>query len=931
MVLAAVAAVFGAGLVAVTAADASTPPHVPFGHFDALSQTTSGFAVRGWALDPDTKSPINVDVYVDGHNIKRMLANVYRPDIGRLYGMGNYHGYAASFPRSAGSHHICIKAIDVGAGTTNPIIACKTIVLNYDPQGLITSTKQFPGGFTTTGWAVDPNQPTTALTVDLIVDGSHTPAVTANIPRDDVARLKPAAGPNHGFSIKVKAAEGTHRVCLYMHNVGLGANATTGCRNVTLNFSPVGAITSLSQAAGGFRVGGSAVDPDTTSPVTVRVYADGIELGSTIANLASTVRPGHGYATTVKLGGTVLPPGTRQVCVHGVNLGSYGINRTLACTSIALNFNPTAAVATLVQSSPGIRITGWAQDPDTSNPVSVAIKADGVTVTTVVADRTGSSHSGHIFAARAPLPNGKHELCAVAINLSYGNGNSKPDCRTITLNFNPYGRLESLARASGSTSVVVRGWGIDPDTTSPIQIRVSIDGTLQSPLAKTTIARPDVLAAHPGTGGTPGFQITYKANDGEHKVCASAVNVLGGTANTSIGCRIINAVHPVVPSAPRSVVATPGYTAATVTWVKPVSDGGAPWTYYLVTASPGGRSAKAGPTATRTIVSGLAQKTTYTFTVVAVNVAGKSPAGKSAAITTLVGPPPQTTPAPISTSRYIRNITGATSTDLAWMRSAGGVDASANPSGHRYLMLLDIGGQDQSRGGVLLSATTRFVSYPNLVADIKAYVDGYAVKQRTTAPATIAIGTNNDVDVSSAAGASWANSVIDPVRSYAAKYGNIAIAGANDIEPGFRGTYTQTKAWLGGYLANTSARFVNNGSADGCSWTQGNATCNNGWTMAGLYYLSAGAAPTRLTTLPQIYNNVMAGQWKYISLTGISQTKPRINFGGPLTEWTACTQAGSCGSLTGTAAWTSMWNQLQSHPKLKVSSLPYSTDLRIDR
>ncbi|HJQ43618.1 MAG TPA: hypothetical protein VJ831_11070, partial [Jatrophihabitantaceae bacterium] len=275
--------------------------------------------------------------------------------------------------------------------------------------------------------------------------------------------------------------------------------------------------------------------------------------------------------------------------------------------------------------------------------------------------------------------------------------------------------------------------------------------------------------------------------------------------------------------------------------------------------------------------------------------------------------------------------TGATSTDLSWMRTAGAADATANPSGHRYLMLLDIGGQDQTRGGVLLSATTRFISYPNLVADIKAYVDGYASHQRSTAPAVIAIGTNNDVDVSSSAGAAWANSVIDPVRGYAAKYTGIEIAGANDIEPGFRGTYTQTKAWLTGYLANTTARFVNNGSADGCSWTVANSGCNNGWSMSGLYYLSAGAAPTKLLTLPQIYNNVMAGQWKFISLTGIGQAHPRINFGGPLTEWTACAQAGSCGSLTGNQAWTQMWNQLQSHPALRIPSLPFSTDLRIDR
>jgi hypothetical protein len=135
---------------------------------------------------------------------------------------------------------------------------------------------------------------------------------------------------------------------------------------------------------------------------------------------------------------------------------------------------------------------------------------------------------------------------------------------------------------------------------------------------------------------------------------------------------------------------------------------------------------------------------------------------------------------------------------------------------------------------------------------------------------------------------------------------------------------------LQGFLANTSAPFVNNGSADGCSWITTNAGCNNGWTQSGLYYLSAGAAPVRIINLPQIYNNTMAAQWKYISLTGVGQSSPRINFGGALTEWTACQQTGSCGSLTGNNAWTQLWNQLQSSSALKVGSLPYSTDLRID-
>jgi len=302
----------------------------------------------------------------------------------------------------------------------------------------------------------------------------------------------------------------------------------------------------------------------------------------------------------------------------------------------------------------------------------------------------------------------------------------------------------------------------------------------------------------------------------------------------------------------------------------------------------------------------------------------------SPAITTQKAPPPQTSPAPISTSRYIRNITGASRGDLSTMRSEGAADARANPSGHGYLSVLAVGGQDESRGGVILSAGIRYVSYGDLVKNLQSYVDGYASQQRFSAPVTIAIATNNDIDVYHASGVSFANHVIDPVQSYARRYPGITIAGSDDMEPGFRAGYSATKSWLQGYLSATSAPFVFTGSADGCAWSYTGGSCNNGWTMSDLYYLTAGAYPIRMINLPQIYNTTMAAQWRYISLTGVRAHHPRINFGGALTEWTACRQARSCGSLTGNSAWRAMWSQLRAEPALRPSSLPYSTDLRID-
>jgi hypothetical protein len=911
-------------------ARAATPPHTPFGRLDSVGQTTTGLQLHGWAIDPDTTRAINVDIYVDGKATRRLMANLSRPDIGKAYpAYGSNHGYAVSVAMPAGTHQVCAYGINAGAGTHNQLLGCRSITLNYNPFGVIASMVQYPGGFTATGWAVDPNQPRTGVQVSLLLDGSSTPTTTANLSRTDIATLHPTAGPLHGYSYRVATTEGTHRLCLHVTNVGPGSNVTTACRDIALNFSPVGAITALKQAPGGVHVTGWAKDPDTTAVIQTRISADGVTLGTVAAGGASTAATGHGFDATYVIGTGALAPGAHTICVFGVNLGSYGHSRNVACQSITLNFNPTTAITTAKQKSPGIQVSGWAQDPDTATAVHVLVSVDGTQRADVMASLAGATHSGHNFTATVPATNGARKVCVVAVNKYYGSGNSAPSCSTVTLNFNPFGRTDSLARASGSTKIVARGWTIDPDTSNPISVSFTVDGVAAGQTV-ANLSRPDVAAAHPGWGALHGYSAVLAANDGEHTVCATAINVAGGNGNTSLGCRLIIAVHPKVPSAPTSVVAVPGYGGVALTWKAPASDGGAPWTSYTITAS-GANTLTVAGNQTSATVSGLRSNTTYRFHVVARNVAGNSTAGSSNYVTTLNTPPPQTTPAPISTSRYIRNITGGSSIDLAKLKAEGAADARANPTGHSYLILLDIGGQDQADGGVVLSATTRFISYGDLVKNVNAYVDGYASQQKPSAPVTIAIGTNNDMDVTSAAGATWARAVVNPVVSYAAKYLGIKIAGANDIEPGFRGTYAQTAAWLAGYLGATRAPFVFNGSADGCAWTVTNRACNNGWSMAGLYNLAAGAAPTRIVNLPQIYNFTMAAQWKYISLTGVGQSRPKINFGGALTEWTACAQTGGCGSLTGNVAWTQMWNQLQSHPALRIGSLPYSTDLRIDR
>lgn len=141
-----------------------------------------------------------------------------------------------------------------------------------------------------------------------------------------------------------------------------------------------------------------------------------------------------------------------------------------------------------------------------------------------------------VRAAARPRPRAALVLAAALavvamVLLSLGRA---PVTQAATVN-QPVSHLDEVS-ASG-TSVRVRGWAFDRDSSSPIRVHVYVDGKGAASVGASG-ARPDVQRAYGLARDTLGFDTKVTATSGSHQVCAYAINV-GGGSNQLIGCRTI--------------------------------------------------------------------------------------------------------------------------------------------------------------------------------------------------------------------------------------------------------------------------------------------------------------------------------------------------------------------------------------------------------
>jgi hypothetical protein len=308
-----------------------------------------------------------------------------------------------------------------------------------------------------------------------------------------------------------------------------------------------GAVDVAAVEDGHLRVAGWVIDfdsPRQALPYEIFVNGSRVHTGIAssprpdVANVFPEAGTEHGFDKKA----AVPPDGTHQICLKAT--GHRVQDVWVTCRSFIVHRSPIGYVDTAQQVGPAnIQLTGWVFDPDLTTPVDVHVYVDGrwggMTKTSLPRPAVHRSYpvagpnSG--YSTNIPVLPGVRNVCAYAINVSHGV-NSPLGCRSVAVwGGNPLGNFESATTIR--SSLVVSGWAFDPDTTTPIDIHMYVNGGWGGVL-KADKERIDVGRFFVGYGNNHGVYDTQRTlPKGKHQVCLYAINKLAGTTNPLLGCR----------------------------------------------------------------------------------------------------------------------------------------------------------------------------------------------------------------------------------------------------------------------------------------------------------------------------------------------------------------------------------------------------------
>lgn len=324
----------------------------------------------------------------------------------------------------------CSTAVRIDDGTRWHDSPC--LRGGVDPRGFVDSVTAVPGEISIRGWALDFDAPESSVGIHTYIDGRFAGGTKADLRRRDVQRAFDMDTDRLGFKDIFQVGPGSHRVCVYAINLGGGRNRLISCTNINVPaLNPVGNLEIIDSAESGVRIRGWAFDRSNEgSPVTIRVVA-----GSQVIANVTADRKRADVQRVFGLSGSrygfdeVVPArdGSVTYCVSALDIGNDGRPVELGCRTLSLDRDPNGWLDGVDVVSGGVRVTGWAVDPDSDNPVGIHVYADSTFIGGGRADeyrpdvaRARGVGDHHGFDLLLPLPGGSRTIRVFAINIGPG-------------------------------------------------------------------------------------------------------------------------------------------------------------------------------------------------------------------------------------------------------------------------------------------------------------------------------------------------------------------------------------------------------------------------------------------------------------------------------------------------------------------------------
>lgn len=254
------------------------------------------------------------------------------------------------------------------------------------------------------------------------------------------------------------------------------------------------------------------------------------------------------------------------------------------------------------------------------------------------------------------------------------------------------------------------------------------------------------------------------------------------------------------------------------------------------------------------------------------------------------------------------------STALSNGCNQAGIERSAGTPSE---VILDFGGMAGPNGEQELFNGT-IVPWNTVASYTEYYITGYEDCSPTQV-LILDLGTNTCLNGNSTVWSGFAQTINNVVAwIVGAQITNVDLIGANDIETWQNVnecsnpmTASEDLAWYSTWSATTSDIYADYGSADGCPLNL-SGTCSDNFYQGTYYNLSWGYP--QAIPAPEIYYNVNAEEWYYISVYGQANNGP-LYPEGPLDEYPLNTTTN-----TSSQAWSDLTNYLASKYSMELTA-----------